>query len=225
MVRQRIIRPAFDEPALSPRELAVRFTGTRNAISCNRGFGLSPAEGAHDLIASPAFIVMKAADEVQGQDHGAQSALADRLHLSESHRLRGWFYLSTILDDFSRYIIAWKPCPTMKAEDVTATLDLALKASGLDETEVIHRPRLVSNHGSSYIAADLTEWLDQPEHGACPRRALSPHDARQDRALASDLEEPHPARELLPAGRSRSSNPELSSLTTITCDITRASAT
>jgi putative transposase len=38
----------------------------------------------------------------------------------------GWFYLSTILDDYSRYIIAWKLCTTMKAEDVTDTLDLAL---------------------------------------------------------------------------------------------------
>src|ERR1700730_18251223 len=26
----------------------------------------------------------------------------------------GWFYLSTILDDFSRYTIAWKLCTTMK---------------------------------------------------------------------------------------------------------------
>jgi putative transposase len=41
----------------------------------------------------------------------------------------GWFYLSTILDDFSRYIIAWKLCTTMKAEDVTNTLQLALTAS------------------------------------------------------------------------------------------------
>ena len=45
----------------------------------------------------------------------------------------GWFYLSTVLDDFSRYIIAWKLCATMKAEDVTATLELALDASGLDK--------------------------------------------------------------------------------------------
>ena len=29
----------------------------------------------------------------------------------------GWFYLSTILDDHSRYIIAWKLCTTMKASD------------------------------------------------------------------------------------------------------------
>ena len=58
----------------------------------------------------------------------------------------GWFYLSTVLDDFSRYIIAWKLCPTMKAEDVTATLNLALKASGLDHAKVIHRPRLLSDN-------------------------------------------------------------------------------
>jgi hypothetical protein len=72
----------------------------------------------------------------------------------------GWFYLSTALDDFSRYIIAWKLCSTMKAEDVTATLDLALKVSGLDRAKVIHRPRLLSDNGSSYIATDLANWLD-----------------------------------------------------------------
>ena len=65
-----------------------------------------------------------------------------------------------VLDDFSRYIIAWKLCPTMKAEDVTATLNLALKASGLDQAKVIHRPRLLSDNGSSYISADLAKWLD-----------------------------------------------------------------
>ena len=68
--------------------------------------------------------------------------------------------LLTVLDDFSRYIIAWKLCPTMKAEDVTATLNLALKASGLDQAKVIHRPRLLSDNGSSYISADLAKWLD-----------------------------------------------------------------
>ncbi len=72
----------------------------------------------------------------------------------------GWFYLSTILDDFSRYIIAWKLCTTMKAEDVTATLELALKASGCDQATVNHKPRLLSDNGSSYIAGDLADWLE-----------------------------------------------------------------
>src|SRR5437016_311688 len=85
--------------------------------------------------------------------------MADRLHLSESDRL-GLVHLSTVLDDFSRYILAWKLCTNMRAADVTATLDLALQASGLDQAILADRPRLLSDNGSSYIADDLAKWLD-----------------------------------------------------------------
>ena len=75
----------------------------------------------------------------------------------------GWgcFYVSTILDDYSRYIIAWKLCTTMKTEDVTDTLKLALQASGCDRAKVMHKPRLLSDNGSSYISGDLAEWLEE----------------------------------------------------------------
>ena len=89
----------------------------------------------------------------------------------------GWYYLSTVLDDFSRYIITWKLCTSMAADDVTATLDLALEASGLDRAKVIHRPRLLSDNGPSYVSADLAEWLEGQDidhvRGA-PYRALAP---------------------------------------------------
>ena len=59
----------------------------------------------------------------------------------------GWMYLSTVIDDFSRYIIAWKLCTHMRAEDVTDTLDHALAASGCDSATVLHKPRLLSDNG------------------------------------------------------------------------------
>lgn len=34
----------------------------------------------------------------------------------------GWFYLSTMLDNYGRRIIAWRPCSAMKAGDVTGRL-------------------------------------------------------------------------------------------------------
>ncbi|NGO55783.1 DDE-type integrase/transposase/recombinase, partial [Allomesorhizobium camelthorni] len=71
----------------------------------------------------------------------------------------GWFYLSTILDDFSRYIIAWKLCTTMRVEDVTDTLNLALTASGCDRATVYRRPRLLSDNGPCYVAGGLADWL------------------------------------------------------------------
>jgi transposase InsO family protein len=73
----------------------------------------------------------------------------------------GWFYLSTVLDDFSRYVIAWKLCITMSASDVTDTLDLALAASGCTQARVRHQPRLLSDNGTCYIAGELAQWLDK----------------------------------------------------------------
>ena len=71
----------------------------------------------------------------------------------------GWFYLSTVLDDFSRYIIAWKLCTSMTASDATDTLEMALGTSGCDQARVRQRPRLLSDNGPSYIAGDLAKWL------------------------------------------------------------------
>ena len=47
----------------------------------------------------------------------------------------------------------------MRASDVTDTLDLALQASGCDQVHVVHKPRLLSDNGSSYVSGDLAEWL------------------------------------------------------------------
>ena len=71
----------------------------------------------------------------------------------------GWMYLSTILDDFSRYVSAWKLCTTMTSRDVTATLELALQASGCDQADAVHKPRLRSDNGSSYISGNLADGL------------------------------------------------------------------
>jgi putative transposase len=156
-VRERIKTLALEAPALSPRELAVRFTDTESYFVSEAS--VYRLLKALDLIASPAFIVMRAADEFKDK-----TTAPNQLWQTDFTYLKvigwGWFYLSSVLDDFSRYIIAWKLCTTMTAADVTATLDLALKASGMDRATVVHRPRLLSDNGSSYISGDLAEWLE-----------------------------------------------------------------
>jgi transposase InsO family protein len=114
---------------------------------------------AQGLVTSPAFIVIKAADAFKDK-----TTAPNQLWQTDFTYLKvigwGWFYLSSVLDDFSRYIVAWKLCTGMRAEDVTATLDLALRASGLDQATPADRPRLLSDNGSSYIAGDLARWLE-----------------------------------------------------------------
>jgi putative transposase len=157
-IRDQIVELALEQTDLSPRELAVQFTDTKDYfVSEATVYRLLKA---HDLITSPAFIVMKAANEFSDK-----TTRPNEMWQTDFTYFKiigwGWMYLSTILDDYSRYIIAWKLCSTMKAEDVTDTLELALTASGCDQAHVQHKPRLLSDNGSSYISGDLAVWLDK----------------------------------------------------------------
>lgn len=156
-IREEIVGLALDEPELSPRELAVRFTDTQQYFVSEAS--VYRLLKSHDLIASPVYIVMKAADEFRDK-----TTAINQLWQTDFTYLKiigwGWFYLSTVLDDYSRYIIAYKFTPTMMTSDVTDTLDLALQASGCDQAKVIHKPRLLSDNGPSYVSAELAEYLD-----------------------------------------------------------------
>ena len=155
-IREDIVNLAKEETDLSPRELAVLFTDTK-------GYFVSESTvyrilKAYDLITSPAYIVVKAANEFKDK-----TTAPNQMWQTDFTYLKvigwGWFYLSTILDDYSRYIIAWKLCTTMKTTDVKDTLDMALTASGCDQVKVRHKPRLLSDNGSSYISDDMAPYL------------------------------------------------------------------
>ena len=156
-MRRKVVKLALKETELSPRELAVTFTDKEKYFVSEAS--VYRVLKAHDLITSPAFIVIKAASEFKDK-----TTAINQLWQTDFTYLKvlgwGWFYLSTILDDYSRYIISWKLCANMRAEDVTDTLDLALQASGCDQVHVVHKPRLLSDNGSSYVSGDLAEWLE-----------------------------------------------------------------
>ena len=207
-IREDVVEFALEHEDLTPRELAVKYTDEKQYfVSESSAYRILKAA---DLITAPAHVVIRAADEFRDK-----TTRPNELWQTDFTYLKvigwGWFYLSTILDDHSRYIVAWKLCTTMKASDVTETLELALEASGCDEVTVVHKPRLLSDNGSSYVAGDLADFLDDKRHGSRPGRAAPSTDPRQDRALASDHEEPRPAGKLLtcPAiwnGRSKPSS-------------------
>ncbi|WP_299961122.1 IS3 family transposase [uncultured Roseobacter sp.] len=159
-VREKIKNLALTESDLSPRELAVQFTDTEKYFVSEAS--VCRILKSYDLITSPAYVVLSAADTFRDK-----TTRPNQLWQTDFTYLKvigwGWFYLSTILDDFSRYIIAWKLCTTMRAEDVTETLDLALQASGCDQATVLHKPRLLSDNGSSYISVELANWLEDQQ--------------------------------------------------------------
>jgi len=75
----------------------------------------------------------------------------------------GWFFLSTVLDDYSRRILSWKLFTTMNAEDVQESLDMAIAETGTDQVIVKHRPRLLSDNGPCYVSGELKKYLKTRE--------------------------------------------------------------
>ena len=172
-VRKSILALALERPELSARELAVLYTERGYFVSESSVYRLLKA---HDLITSPAFILMKAADKFQHP-----TTAPNQLWQTDFTYLKvigwGWVYLSTVLDDYSGSVLAWKLCDGMRARDVSDTLDLALKSSGLETATVKHRPRLLSDNGPSYVSAELKDWLD--DHGMGHTRGRPYHPMTQ----------------------------------------------
>ena len=173
-MRQRVVDAALAAPERTPRELAWAFTD-------REGYFLSESSvsrilKAYDLIASPAFVVLSAGKTFQHPTHRPNELWQTDftyLHVVGG----GWYSRSTVLDDDSRDILAWTLRPTMQATDVMETLDLARAATGVDQVQVAHRPRLLSDNGPGYISAQLATSLET--HGLPHTRSAPYHPMTQ----------------------------------------------
>ena len=157
-VKEQVVQQALEQTELSPRELACRITDTKEYfISESSVYRILKS---HDLITSPAYILMQAGDSFKNPTRRIHE-----LWQTDFTYFRivgwGWYYLSTVLDDFSRYIIAWKLFTSMTASDVKETLDEAVSNTGVNHIQVKHRPRLLSDNGPCYISGELKNYLEK----------------------------------------------------------------
>ena len=157
-VRDEVLDLALERTELSPRELACHYTDEkRYFVSESSVYRILKSA---DLITSPAYVLMSASDAFQHP-----TTRVHEMRQTDFTYFRivnwGWYYLSTVLDDFSRYIVAWRLSATMGATDVTETLDQALAFTGVDQVRVRHRPRLLSDNGSAYLSDELKEYLGE----------------------------------------------------------------
>ena len=173
-VRDEIVELALERTDLSPRELACHYTDSKGYfVSESSVYRLLKA---FDLITTPAYVLTSAADHFK-----QPTTRVHELWQTDFTYFRivgwGWYFLSTVLDDFSRYIIAWKLSPTMAATDVQNTLDQAIAETGIESVPVRHRPRLLSDNGPAYVSNQLREYLG--ERGMAHTRGAPYHPQTQ----------------------------------------------
>lgn len=155
-VREHVVDVALQRPDQSPRQLAWHITDTEEYfISETSVYRILKS---YDLVTCPAFDIVKASDKFKNP-----TKRVNEMWQTDFTQFKvvnwGWYYLCTILDDFSRYILAWRLAPTMAATDVQDTLNIALEKTGIEHIKVKHRPRLLSDNGPAFIAGALANFL------------------------------------------------------------------
>jgi putative transposase len=155
--REKVVVTALENPEKSPRELAWFITDTR-------GYYISESSvyrilKAHNLISSPVYTVLSAADKFDQPTRKVNELWqTDFTYLKVIHW--GWYYLATVLDDYSRYILSWRLCRSMAASEVTEVIEEAIALSGVKHVHIVNRPRLLSDNGPAFISRELGEYLD-----------------------------------------------------------------
>ena len=69
-------------------------------------------------------------------------------------RVCGWgfYYLVTVMDDFSRFIIAWRLQRDMTSDSFIEVVQEAVDLTGMTDVPWDHRARLLSDNGPGYIS-------------------------------------------------------------------------
>jgi len=155
-VRQQVVDAALAQTELSPRQLAWQFTD-------REGYFISESSvyrilKSYDLVTSPVFQIVSAKDAFDNP-----TTRVNELWQTDFTQFKvldwGYYYLCTVLDDFSRYILAWRLAPTMGSTDVEQTLNIAVAKTGVAQIKVAHRPRLLSDNGPAFVSDALRQYL------------------------------------------------------------------
>ena len=157
-VRKQIVDLALKYPDESPRQIAYRFIEEKAYFVSESSVYRILKD--FDLIQSPAFEIITAKEKFEKPTERVnemwQTDFTQFLVLDW-----GWYYLSTVMDDYSRYILSYTLSRTMRAEDAERTLKLALSKAEIEKVKVYHKPRLLSDNGPAYHSKDLAQFLKE----------------------------------------------------------------
>ncbi|GAB4431672.1 MAG: hypothetical protein Kow00106_25730 [Anaerolineae bacterium] len=155
-VRQQVVDTALEQTELSSRQLAWQFID-------REGYFISESSvyrilKSYDLVTSPVFQIVSAKEAF-----AHPTTRVNEMWQTDFTQFKvldwGYYYLCTVLDDFSRYILAWRLAPTMGSTDVEQTLDIAVAKTGVTQIKVAHRPRLLSDNGPAFVSEPLRQYL------------------------------------------------------------------
>lgn len=155
--RDKVLEIALLFPDWSPREVSLHITD-------NEGFTISESS-AYRILKSEGLV-----REVQqktfpaGPEYRVKTSKSNQQWQTDATYILvknwGWYYLISVLDDFSRRILAWRLQSAMTAGDFSDVIEDASESIGLNSIPEVKRPRLVTDNGPALISKDFGHYLE-----------------------------------------------------------------
>jgi transposase InsO family protein len=152
----KILARARASPELSCRQLAWQLVDDeRWYVSESTVFRILKREG---MIKSAEVIGFKA-----GKEYHRKTKRPNELWATDCSHIKvfdwGWYYLVTVMDDYSRFILAWDLKSDMAAGSLIDVVQKAVDATGMTDIPVENRTVLLSDNGSGYVSRQFGEYL------------------------------------------------------------------
>jgi transposase InsO family protein len=155
--RQKVLAVAMLWPEWSPREVAFH-------VMDEEGFTVSESS-VYRLLKKAGWIKLRIVKTfpASSEYHSKTSRPNEQWQTDATYvhaKNWGWYYLISVLDDYSRRILAWKLQSAMDADAFSEVIELACEATGMDRVVPEDRPRLVTDRGAALISRDFGEYLE-----------------------------------------------------------------
>jgi len=151
----RILSAAMESPDLSSRQLAVWLTDNESfAVSESTVYRTLRREG----LVKRQETQLKAAKEYHTKTTGPHQLWATD---ASYFKVAGWgyYYLVTVMDDYTRFILAWKLQKDMSANSLIEVVQDAVDATGMTDVPVEDRTNLLSDNGAGYLSRSFRDYL------------------------------------------------------------------
>jgi putative transposase len=155
--RDKVLEVAMLWPEWSAREIAFH-------IADNAGFTVSEST-VYRILKKAGWINARLVKTFPaGGEYHCKTCRPNEQWQSDATYLHaknwGWYYLISVLDDFSRRILAWKLQSCMDADAFSEVIELAFEATGMADVPPEDRPNLVTDHGPALISRDFGDYLE-----------------------------------------------------------------
>ena len=152
----KILSRARASPELSARQLALQLIDDeRWYISESTVFRILKREG---LIKPAEVVGFKA-----GKEYHRKTKRPNELWATDCSHIKvidwGWYYLVTVMDDYSRFILAWDLKSDMAAGSLIDVVQKAVDFTGMTDVPVEDRTVLLSDNGAGYLSRQFGEYL------------------------------------------------------------------